>query len=135
MSDPQQQQPKESHITKPNGFWTGFSLGTLVVFSALDIFLLLFIVPKFEQIFADALPGKPLPTVTEFIITARIALVMIALGWPILGALLVKLQKRHAILWINVGTIWTIFQIVSAVIALYMPMASQGIYGMSDAKP
>jgi type IV pilus assembly protein PilC len=31
-------------------------------------FLLTFIVPKFQQIFADALPGKPLPAITQFVI-------------------------------------------------------------------
>jgi len=31
-------------------------------------FLLTFIVPKFQQIYADALPGKPLPAVTQFVI-------------------------------------------------------------------
>ena len=31
-------------------------------------FLLTFIVPKFQQIYADALPGKPLPAITQFVI-------------------------------------------------------------------
>ena len=31
-------------------------------------FLLIFIVPKFQQIFKDALPGKPLPDITLFVI-------------------------------------------------------------------
>jgi type IV pilus assembly protein PilC len=35
---------------------------------AILTFLLIFIVPKFQQIFQDALPGQPLPAVTVFVI-------------------------------------------------------------------
>jgi hypothetical protein len=134
MSDPKPEEGKESRLTKRNRILIGVSLVTLFLFAVVDIFLLLLVVPKFEQIFQDALPGRPLPPVTEFILSARIALVFIALGWPIIGTLLVRLQKRYAILWINVGTVWTVLQIGITVIALYMPMALGGdIFGMPDS--
>jgi type IV pilus assembly protein PilC len=41
----------------------------LVIAAAILTFLLIFIVPKFQQIFQDALPGKPLPAITVFVIT------------------------------------------------------------------
>jgi type IV pilus assembly protein PilC len=40
----------------------------LVIAIVIMAFLLVFIVPKFEQIFADMLGGKPLPTLTLFVI-------------------------------------------------------------------
>jgi len=40
----------------------------LVIAIAIMAFLLVYIVPKFEQIFADMLEGKPLPALTEFVI-------------------------------------------------------------------
>jgi type IV pilus assembly protein PilC len=40
----------------------------LVIAVAIMAFLLVYIVPKFEQIFADMLGGKPLPALTEFVI-------------------------------------------------------------------
>jgi type IV pilus assembly protein PilC len=40
----------------------------LVIAALILTFLLIFIVPKFQQIFQDALPGKPLPAVTLFVI-------------------------------------------------------------------
>ncbi len=40
----------------------------LVIAAAILTFLLIFIVPKFQQIFQDALPGKPLPAITLFVI-------------------------------------------------------------------
>jgi len=44
----------------------------IVLFIAIAImgFLLVFIVPKFEQIFHDMLGGKPLPALTQFVISA-----------------------------------------------------------------
>ena len=40
----------------------------LVIAVAIMAFLLVYIVPKFEQIFADMLGGKPLPALTQFVI-------------------------------------------------------------------
>ena len=45
-----------------------YPLVVLVIAAAILTFLLIFIVPKFQQIFADALPGQPLPAVTQFVI-------------------------------------------------------------------
>jgi type IV pilus assembly protein PilC len=45
-----------------------YPLVVLVIAGAILSFLLVFIVPKFQQIFQDALPGKPLPSVTLFVI-------------------------------------------------------------------
>lgn len=42
----------------------------LVIAIAIMAFLLVFIVPKFEAIFADMLGGKPLPALTQFVIGA-----------------------------------------------------------------
>jgi type IV pilus assembly protein PilC len=42
----------------------------LVIAIAIMAFLLVFIVPKFEAIFADMLDGKPLPALTQFVIGA-----------------------------------------------------------------
>lgn len=43
----------------------------IVMFIALSImvFLMVYIVPKFEDIFRDMLPGKPLPPLTEMVVT------------------------------------------------------------------
>jgi type IV pilus assembly protein PilC len=46
-----------------------YPLVVLVIAMAILSFLLVFIVPKFQQIFADALPGQPLPGITVFVIT------------------------------------------------------------------
>jgi len=45
-----------------------YPIVVLVIAAAILTFLLIFIVPKFQQIFQDALPGKPLPAITLFVI-------------------------------------------------------------------
>ena len=40
----------------------------MVIAALILTFLLIFIVPKFQKIFEDALPGRPLPSVTLFVI-------------------------------------------------------------------
>jgi type IV pilus assembly protein PilC len=52
-----------------------YPLVVLVIAGAILTFLLIFIVPKFQQIFADALPGQPLPAVTVFVISCSHLLV------------------------------------------------------------
>lgn len=122
MSDPTPEQRRGPRSTETKRFWIKFSLVSLIIISVANIYLLLFMIPKFEQIYKDALPGRQLPPLTEFIITARFALMIIALGWPILGTLLLRLQKPYAILWINIGIIWTFLQFGISFVALFMPM-------------
>src|SRR5471032_596550 len=52
-----------------------YPLVVLGIAAAILTFLLIFIVPKFQQIFQDALPGKPLPGVTLFVIACSNLLV------------------------------------------------------------
>jgi hypothetical protein len=113
-------------------FWIGVIIGLLFLFSAADIFLLLVSVPKFEQIFQDALPGKPLPSATVFFITYRVALLSLAVGRPALAYFLVRQRKPYAIIWIGIGTLWTILELATGVIAMFMPMVG-GTTGMSDS--
>jgi hypothetical protein len=122
MSDPNQEQGKGPRSTEAKRFWSGVSLVILFIFSALSIFLQVFIIPKFVQIYQDALPGVHLPPLTEFIITTRSAFAIIGLGWPILGSFLVRLQKPYAILWINIGILWIFLQMGITIIALFKPM-------------
>jgi type IV pilus assembly protein PilC len=59
----------------------------VVLFIAMVIlsFLLVFIVPKFQQIFADALPGQPLPEITLFVIGA--SHILISKWYLVLGTI------------------------------------------------
>jgi type IV pilus assembly protein PilC len=52
-----------------------YPLVVLVIAGAILTFLLIFIVPKFQKIFTDALPGQPLPSITLFVIACSDLLV------------------------------------------------------------
>jgi hypothetical protein len=122
MSDPEADSKRPADIKRPIRFWPKVSLVILYVISATNFIAMIFVVPKFEQIFTEALPGKPLPSVTLFIFTFRIGLALLALTWPIIGTFLLKKQKPYAIWYINISTIWNFFQIGITTVALFMPM-------------
>lgn len=70
----------------------------LVIAVVIMAFLLVFIVPKFEAIFADMLGGRPLPALTSFVINAsnfvKDNIVGIGIGIAVL-VVLYKLMVRH----------------------------------------
>ncbi|MEI6350465.1 MAG: type II secretion system F family protein [Verrucomicrobiota bacterium] len=73
----------------------------IVLFIAVVImaFLLVFIVPKFEQIFRDMLNGKPLPGLTQFVIAASNLVknnVLLIFGFIALVAIAFNLFSRTA---------------------------------------
>jgi type IV pilus assembly protein PilC len=76
-----------------------YPLIVMVLAVAILAFLLVFIVPKFEQIFQDMLGDKPLPTITIFVITVSNAVKnhwMIILGVVVLIGVGMKLLGRTA---------------------------------------
>ena len=131
MDAPEIQEKAASRSNGPRRPWV--SLVILFVFSATNIFLPLFIVPKVAQIYADALPGKPLPFVTEVIISVPILWALMALIWSLPAVLSFWRRKDYAILLINVGMLLTCLQIGITVLALFMPMTGGLIVGMSDS--
>lgn len=68
----------------------------MVIAVAIMSFLLVFIVPKFEQIFTDMLGGKPLPLLTQFVVGTSRA-VKDNFLWIILGIGAVVLLFRHLV--------------------------------------
>jgi len=114
--------------------WPIVSMITLIGLGAINIFLSLVVVPKFEQIFQEALPGQILPGITTFIISARIPLALIALAWPITGVLAVWQRHRAAIWIIYLGFLYFFALIGVTVFALFIPMVG-GPRGLSDAPP
>jgi len=62
-----------------------YPLVVLVIAMAILSFLLVFIVPKFQQIFQDALPGQPLPGITMFVIT--LSHILISQWYFVLGGI------------------------------------------------
>jgi hypothetical protein len=133
MSDAELEQTKAARSTKRKRFWIGSSLATLFVFSAINIFLLAVVAPKFEQIYAEMIPGQPLPSVMELVITGRIAVAVVSAFWPIFGAVLLRQQTPYAKLCINVGILWMFLQIGVTIFALFIPVTGCLITGVPDS--
>jgi hypothetical protein len=122
----------EQRAAEKRAFWIKISVGILIFLSGGSVFVLLSIVPKFEQIFADAFPGRPLPVLTDFLIRERLELVLFVLALPIPALVMFWRRKPYAIFWINLGIVWFFLQFGIIVYALFIPMVGIEV-GMSDA--
>jgi type II secretory pathway component PulF len=99
--------------------------------SSANVFLMLFIVPKFQGIYADALPGKPLPAATEFIISGHTLIAAANFLILIVCLALMARKWRYAALLTDLSSVANFLQVAVTVIALFMPMV--GITtGMAD---
>ncbi len=66
----------------------------LIIAMLIMLFLLAFIVPKFEQIFKDMLGGKPLPAITQWSSSRR--------------ATLIRAMFMPPYLWFTIGASWSL---------------------------
>jgi len=89
-----------------NRAWPIVSLVILLMLGAINLCLLLFVVPDFDQRFQTTWPGKPLPNITQFIIATRIPLVLIALAWSIAGTVTVWRRHWTAICIVSLGQLF-----------------------------
>jgi len=102
-------------------FWIVFSLVSL----SLNVFIQISIVSKFRQIFHDVLPGRPLPAITQFILTFQIELVIFAIALMFLG-LWIFYSRRT--LWSGLILFVIAVQIGVTIFALFLPLIGVTIY-------
>jgi len=81
-----------------------YPLVVLVIAGAILTFLLIFIVPKFQQIFTDALPGQKLPGITLFVIWCSNTLV--SQWYLVIGGIVLLVVGYKAIASNPVGIIF-----------------------------
>jgi hypothetical protein len=98
--------------------WPIVSLVILLMLGAINLCLLLFVVPDFDQRFQTTWPGKPLPNITQFIIATRIPLVLIALAWSIAGTVTVWRRHWTAICIVSLGQLFLFALIWVTTVAL-----------------
>jgi hypothetical protein len=111
--------------------WPIVSLVILVILGAINLFVLFFFVPDFEQMYHYTLHGRQLPGITLFIMAARIPLAFIALAWSISGIVTVWKRHRAAIWIVNLGLLFFFALVWVTTVALLMPRVVF-IAGMSD---
>ena len=104
--------------------WPFVCLVVLTALGVVHIVVPLFVVPKFEEILSDALPGKPLPPISALFFASRVPLMLIAGVWPVAG--LVAVLKRHSTaIWIvSLGLCYFVALIPLTGIAFYLPLVT-----------
>ena len=108
-----------------------FSLFLLVI--SIPNIIATFSIHHFDEIFRDALPGKPLPLLTIAVISHATLLHLIALVLPIVGILMIIYSKGIRTWAIGAAVIafFISLQLFLTQTALIMPMADL-MEGMSD---
>jgi hypothetical protein len=131
-------QPTNSELaTKIDHLIFGLKLGAsvLLIFLTIPAFLSSLTIPYFQQVYQDALPGKPLPSLTMFIIGLRhyLPLPLLTLVWPVIGITNIAMSKSLPWWIISTATIAGIIvmQWFLTWIGLFLPMTDLFV-GMSD---
>jgi type II secretory pathway component PulF len=101
---------------------------TLLGLSAIHVFMFLIVVPKFERIYREAMPGMALPGLTGFVIAGRCVLALIALVWLMAGVVAVWQRARGASWIIRLGYVYCFPMIGVTVVALFLPLRGPAIY-------
>ncbi len=92
----------------------------------------LYLVPGFERIYEDALPGQCLPAITVVAVNARALGVAFAILWPLAGVTAASRQSRHTMLVINLGYLFLLALIGVWVFALFVPISGGLVTGVSE---
>ncbi|MGB8354388.1 MAG: hypothetical protein WCD79_10900 [Chthoniobacteraceae bacterium] len=112
------QKPSLSGVIRRSGFCI-----TLIVGSLINAFVMIFIAPKFGDIFHDMLGGKPLPPVTSFILEYHMVLAALSMALPVIGVMFCLFaSSTRAFVTLCVLTLVTFVQIAVTVFALFMPL-------------
>jgi type II secretory pathway component PulF len=108
--------------------WKVTRVVLFLLFASFNVFVAVFIIPRFEQIFQDALPGQPLPKLTQLIIFDRFSLTAFASILLVLGIFSVRRKQDN---WCAFLLFVMSVQIGITIVALFMPMVVD-ITGMSS---
>lgn len=57
-------------------------------------FAAVFSIDRYRQMFADTLPGQPLPAMTQMVVSARTLLSTLVFVWPAIGIVAAFLRER-----------------------------------------
>jgi hypothetical protein len=108
-------------------------LEALLLLASIPNFFVTLNIPRYRQIFQDALPGKPLPLLTEILINHSTFFLLLTLAFPIAGVVIISRGKR-ARNWLVAGTLLIIAvgaQLALTQFAMFAPMTDL-FTGISD---
>ena len=108
-------------------------LEALLLLASIPNFFVTLSIPHYRQIFADALPGKPLPFMTEILINHPTFFLLLTLALPIAGVAIISRGKRVRN-WAIAGTLLILSvgaQLALTQFAMFAPMTDL-FTGVSD---
>lgn len=108
-------------------------LEALLLLASIPNFFVTLSIPRYRQIFADALPGKPLPLLTEILINHPFLFLLLTMALPIAGVVVISRSKRIRN-WTIAGTLLILAvgaQLALTQFAMFAPMTDL-FTGMSD---
>jgi hypothetical protein len=135
MSDPVTQPQSTLRAVRKRQRWIAGMIVMLLLACAGNILVPLICIPKFELIYQDALPGRPVPELTQWIIALRIPLIILGAAWPIAGIFTFWRLKLTSVLWLYLPYLLSLGQILITLYALYEPMLSLIISGPVNVHP
>lgn len=108
------------------------ALAFLVVVSSADIFIMVFVVPKFRQIYSDMLGTRPLPSSTSLVLEGRYLFEALAFAYLGGGILVVCLASRRVALRSVSGLILAaVIQAGFTTCVLFLPLVGDIVQGVN----
>ena len=97
----------------------------VILFGISLIYILgaVFIIPKYEALYQAMLSGKPLPTITAFVIRSRWMQIMISMSMPAIGLALCSLvPTKRIVIALTTLAVVALIQVFVTAIALAQPL-------------
>jgi hypothetical protein len=99
----------------------GAAITILVILTTLNLLILVWGVPMSQKMYQDDLPGKPLPSVTLFVIYYRFGLAFANAMIVMIVGLCAALRDANARWLTYYGLVWNALQVGFVGWALYLP--------------
>jgi len=100
----------------------GVYLAVLATLTFINLIVLLQGVPKFRQIFEDALPGKPLPELTLVVLQDYLPLALLDVSLLLVPIICAVFRDDSTTLAAGFGVVWNLLQGGLVIFALMLPM-------------
>ena len=92
----------------------------VILFSLVQLYIAVFLAPRFTEIFWDMLGNQPLPSSTAIVLHFRWVFVGLACFWPLVASFLV--QRRASPHYLVLILALLVFSIGFTSIALFLPL-------------
>ncbi len=101
------------------------SIGMVVLFSAMQIGMAVYVIPRFSAIYQDLLGGRPLPSITTMVLNGRWMLLSLGCFFPIAALFVVQRPGPLRFVIPMIGLL--VLTLFVTTIALFLPISGTTI--------